>query len=70
MGNETIGLGNRVYTKLNFLNARVVLSTVPGLDVYQWKQSKDVDWYVHLTHSIGSGQVIACLERSFMMLYC
>lgn len=52
---EVIGLGNKAYARLNFLNARIVLATTPGLDVYQWKRSKDVDWYVHLTHYIGSG---------------
>lgn len=52
---EVIGLGNKAYAKLNFLNARVVLATTPGLDVYQWKRSKDVDWYVHLTHTLGAG---------------
>ena len=48
---EVIGLGNKAYAKLNFLNARIVLATTPGLDVYQWKRSKDVDWYVHITHA-------------------
>ena len=48
---ECIGEGNRAFAKLNFLNARVLLSTTPGLDVYQWKRSKDVDWYVHLPHA-------------------
>lgn len=52
---EVIGLGNKAFTRLNFLNARIVLATTPGLDVYQWKRSKDVDWYVHLTHMIGGG---------------
>lgn len=52
---EVIGLGNRAYTKLNFLNARIVLATTPGLDVYQWKRSKDVNFYVHMTHGIGGG---------------
>ena len=52
---EVIGLGNKAFAKLNFLNARIVLATTPGLDVYQWKRSKDVDWYVHLTHMIGGG---------------
>lgn len=49
-----IGLGNKAYRKLNFLSARILLATTPGLDVYQWKRSKDVDWYVHMTHSIGA----------------
>ena len=52
---EVIGLGNKAFAKLNFLNARVVRATTPGLDVYQWKRCKDVDWYVHLTHMIGGG---------------
>ncbi len=48
---EVIGLGNKAYAKLNFLNARICLATTPGLDVYQWKRSKNVDWYVHIPHS-------------------
>ena len=35
---------------MNFLNAGIVLSTTPGLDVYQWKRSKDVQYYVHIPH--------------------
>ncbi|MBE6563563.1 MAG: CDP-glycerol--glycerophosphate glycerophosphotransferase [Ruminococcaceae bacterium] len=42
---------NKSFTKLNFLNASVLLSTTPGLDVYQWKRSKDVDFYVHIPHA-------------------
>ena len=52
---EVAGLGNKAFTKLNFLNARICLATTPGLDVYQWKRSKNVDCYIHLTHSIGPG---------------
>jgi CDP-glycerol glycerophosphotransferase (TagB/SpsB family) len=48
---EFIGEGNKGFAKLNFLNATIVLSTTPGLDVYQWKRSKDVKWYVHITHA-------------------
>ncbi len=48
---ECIGKGNKAFTMLNFLNASVVLSTTPGLDVYQWKRSKDVDFYVHIPHA-------------------
>lgn len=48
---EFIGEGNKAFAKLNFLNASVLLSTTPGLDVYQWKRSKQVDYYVHLPHS-------------------
>lgn len=43
--------GNKLYTKLNFLEANVVLSTTPGLEVYQWKRSKSVDYYVHIPHA-------------------
>lgn len=48
---EYIGGGNRAFTKLNYLNASIVLSTTPGLDVYQWKRSKDVQYYVHIPHA-------------------
>lgn len=48
---EYIGSDNKAFAKLNFLNASVVLSTTPGLDVYQWKRSKDVDYYVHIPHA-------------------
>jgi len=47
-----IGEGNRAYAKLNFLKARVVLMTTPGLDVYQIKRSKSVGHYSHLLHSV------------------
>lgn len=48
---EFIGKGNRAFAKLNFLNAAVVLSTTPGLNVYQWKRSKGVQYYVHIPHA-------------------
>ena len=48
---EFIGKDNRAFAKLNFLNATIVLSTTPGLDVYQWKRAKDVDFYVHIPHA-------------------
>lgn len=48
---EFIGEGNRAFARLNFLNAAIVLSTTPGLDVYQWKRSKDVQYYVHIPHA-------------------
>ena len=48
---EFIGSGNKGFAKLNFLRANIVLSTTPGLDVYQWKRSKDVDFYVHILHA-------------------
>lgn len=48
---EYIGPGNRVFTRLNSLRADLVLSTTPGLDVYQWKRSPGVRCYVHLLHA-------------------
>lgn len=48
---EFIGEGNRAFAKLNLLKANVLLSTTPGLDVYQWKRSKDVDYYIHMLHA-------------------
>jgi len=48
---EYIGSDNKAFARLNFLNATIVLSTTPGLDVYQWKRSKSVDYYVHILHA-------------------
>ena len=48
-----IGEGNRAISKMNLINACVVLSTTPGLDVYQWKRSKGAKWYVHIPHMPG-----------------
>lgn len=62
---EVIGLGNKAYAKLNILNAHIVLATTPGLDVYQWKRSKDVDWYVHMTHSLGGGTAYRMFGTQF-----
>lgn len=45
-----IGSGNIAYGKLNFLNATMVLSTTHGLNVYQWKRSKEVKQYIYLPH--------------------
>lgn len=48
---ECIGKTNKSFARLNFLNASIVLSTTPGLEVYQWKRSKGVDYYVHIPHA-------------------
>ncbi len=48
---EFIGENNKAFARLNFLSADVLLSTTPGLDVYQWKRSKNVGWYVHMLHA-------------------
>ena len=47
---EFIGENNMAFARLNFLNACIVLSTTPGLDVYQWKRSKNVQYYIHMLH--------------------
>ena len=48
---EFIGEGNKAYAKLNLLSADILLSTTPGLDVFQWKRSRNVKWYVHIPHA-------------------
>ena len=48
---EFAGSDNKTFTRLNFLKATIVLSTTPGLDVYQWKRSRDVLYYVHIPHA-------------------
>lgn len=48
---EFIGKDSRAFAKLNFLNAAIVLSTTPGLGVYQWKRSRGVQYYVHIPHA-------------------
>lgn len=50
---EFIGNGNKAFAKLNFLNADIVLATTPGLDVYQWKRSREVKSYIHMFHAAG-----------------
>ena len=47
-----IGSGNKAYARLNLLKAGILLATTPGLDVYQWKRSKDIDYYVHILHAL------------------
>ena len=48
---EFIGSGNKAFSKLNLLNAGVVFSTTPGLDVLQWKRSRKADYYIHIPHA-------------------
>ncbi len=47
---EWIGEGNKAYARLSFLKARMLAATTPGLEVYQWKRSRDIPFYVHLSH--------------------
>ena len=48
---EFSGEGNRAYARMNMLKADIVLSSTPGLDVYQWKRSRDVKNYIHVLHA-------------------
>lgn len=50
-----IGENNKAYARLNLLDAGILLSTTPGLDVYQWKRSENVAWYVHVFHAVDEG---------------
>ncbi|MBQ9610731.1 MAG: CDP-glycerol glycerophosphotransferase family protein [Lachnospiraceae bacterium] len=50
-----IGNGNKAFARLNTANAKRIISTTPGLDVYQWKKSPKVDEYIHIFHSIDEG---------------
>lgn len=50
---EFIGEGNKGFAKLNMLDADIVLSTTPSLDVYQWKRSKNVKYYIHILHAVN-----------------
>ena len=50
---ECIGKDNKAFAKLNYVNATILLSTTPGLDVYQWKRSPKVQYYVHMLHAAG-----------------
>lgn len=50
---EYVGNINAASFRLNRLNARICMTTTPGLGVYQWKKSRSTDWYVHLMHGAG-----------------
>ncbi|MBD5412783.1 MAG: CDP-glycerol--glycerophosphate glycerophosphotransferase [Treponema sp.] len=62
---EYIGEGNRAFARLNLLSADIVLATTPGLDVYQWKRSKDVKHYAHILHAASD----ATMYRLFGLDY-
>ena len=62
---EFAGTGNKMFGRLNNLNAVIVLSTTPGLEVYQWKRAPKVQWYVHIPHAASE----ICLYRMFGIDY-
>ncbi|MBQ3669889.1 MAG: CDP-glycerol glycerophosphotransferase family protein [Treponema sp.] len=51
---QYLGEKNKPYAKMNLLHADIVVSTTPGLGVYQWKRSRYVKWYVHIPHTVRS----------------
>ncbi len=53
-----IGEGNKAFVELNMVNAGIVLSTTPGLQVYQWKRSRDALYYVYIRHAVDD--ITAC----------
>ncbi len=56
-----IGTLNQAVPKLNLMDVGICLSTTPGLDVYQWKRSRNTSWYVHILHAAAD----ATLYRMF-----
>lgn len=62
---EFAGSGNKMFARLNNINADVVLSTTPGLEVYQWKRAPKAKWYVHIPHAASE----ICLYRMFGIDY-
>ncbi|MDD4541607.1 MAG: CDP-glycerol glycerophosphotransferase family protein [Eubacteriales bacterium] len=62
---EFIGQGNKAYAKLNMLEAKLLLATTPGLEVYQWKRSPGVRCYVHIPHAASE----VTLYRMFALDY-
>lgn len=53
---EYIGNINTASVRLNRMNAGICIATTPGLDVYQWKRSKNTKWYIHLMHGAGDAR--------------
>lgn len=57
INSQYIGMGNKAYATLNFLEADILVSTTPGLDVLQIKRSKGVKNYIYIMHSfVGIGK--------------
>ena len=48
-----IGKGNKAYSLLNFLSAKALVLTTPGIGTLQIKRSKGVSRYIHVVHSVG-----------------
>lgn len=57
---EFLGEGNHAIAKMNMIKSDIVLSSTPGLDVYQWKRSRDVKKYVHILHAANDVTAYRC----------
>lgn len=62
---ECIGEINRAVTRLNVMKADICIATTPGLDVYQWKRSKNCSWYVHVFHAVGDATIYRMFGLDF-----
>lgn len=64
---EFIGGNNKAFAKMNFLNAVIVISTIPGLDVYHGNAPKMYNiTYIFLTQQRRSLYIV-CLVLTIMM---
>ncbi len=48
---EFLGEGNKAFARLNSMHADILLSTTPSLDVFYWKRSPGVKYYIHIPHA-------------------
>ncbi len=62
---EYIGNINAASVRLNRMKAGICIATTPGLDVYQWKRSKNTQWYVHLMHGAGDARAYKMFGLDF-----
>ena len=60
-----VGEGNKCFAALNTMRSYICLSTTPGLDVLQWKRSKNVDWYAHTYHALEDGLLYRMFALDF-----
>ncbi|WP_295156648.1 CDP-glycerol glycerophosphotransferase family protein [uncultured Brachyspira sp.] len=62
---EFIGVGNKAYAKLNFIEADICLMTTPNLDVFQLKRSKGVKKYIHIFHAPNEASLYCLYSLDF-----
>lgn len=60
-----IGEGNKAFAKLNVMNAHICLATTPGLDVIQWRRSRNTDYYAHTGHALDDGTMYRMFAMDF-----